>query len=48
MLVQNIKAKYGIIDDDIYNFNESSFLISKISSQLVVTGIDKPRKAKKL
>ena len=48
MLVQNIKAKYGIIDDDIYNFDESGFLMGKISSQLVVTGIDKPGKAKKL
>jgi hypothetical protein len=31
-----------------YNFNKSGFLIGKISSQLVVTGIDKLRKAKKL
>ena len=31
-LVQNMKAKYGIVDDDMYNFNESSFLIGKISS----------------
>jgi hypothetical protein len=31
-----------------YNFNESSFLIGKISSQLVVTGSEKPGKRKKL
>jgi hypothetical protein len=43
-----MKAKYGIVDDDMYNFDKSSFLIGKISSQLVVTGIEKPRKAKKL
>jgi hypothetical protein len=43
-----MKAKYGIVDDDMYNFNKSSFLIGKISLQLVVTGIEKPRKAKKL
>jgi hypothetical protein len=43
-----MKAKYSIVDDDIYNFNESGFLIGKILSQLVVTGIEKPRKAKKL
>jgi hypothetical protein len=43
-----MKAKYGIVDDDMYNFDESSFLIGKISSQLVVTGIEKPGKAKKL
>jgi hypothetical protein len=48
MLVQNMKAKYGIIDDDMYNFDESGFLMGKISSQLVVTGMDKPGKAKKL
>jgi hypothetical protein len=43
-----MKAKYGIVDNDIYNFNKSSFLIGKISSQLVVTGTEKPRKVKKL
>jgi hypothetical protein len=47
-LVQNMKAKYGIVDDDMYNFDESGFLMGKISSQLVVTGIEKPGKAKKL
>jgi hypothetical protein len=31
-----------------YNFNESSFLIGKILSQLVVTSLEKPRKRKKL
>jgi hypothetical protein len=46
--VQNIKEKYGFLDKDIYNFNKSSFLIGKISSQLVVTGSEKPGKAKKL
>ena len=48
MLVQNIKANYSIIDDDIYNFNKSSFLIGKILLQRIVIGIDKHRKAKKL
>jgi hypothetical protein len=43
-----MKAKYSIADEDMYNFNESSFLIGKISSQLVVTGSEKPRKRKKL
>jgi hypothetical protein len=32
-----MKAKYGIADEDIQNFDESGFLIGKISSQLVVT-----------
>jgi hypothetical protein len=43
-----MKEKYGIIDEDMYNFDESSFLIGKISSQLVVTGLEKPRKVKKI
>jgi hypothetical protein len=47
-LVQSIKAKYGIIDEDMYNFDESGFLMGKISSQLVVTGSEKPGKRKKL
>jgi hypothetical protein len=47
-LVQNMKAKYGIIDEDMWNFDESGFLMGKISSQLVVTGSEKPGKAKKL
>ena len=47
-LVQTMKEKYGIIDEDIWNFDESGFLIGKITSQLVVTGSEKPGKAKKL
>jgi hypothetical protein len=43
-----MKAKYSIVDEDMYNFDESSFLIGKISSQLVVTGSGKPGKRKKL
>jgi hypothetical protein len=41
MLVQSMKAKYGIADEDTYNFDESGFLMGKISSQLVVTGSEK-------
>jgi hypothetical protein len=47
-LVQSIKAKYGILDEDTWNFDETGFLMGKITSQLVVTGLDKPGKAKKL
>jgi hypothetical protein len=43
-----MKAKYGIIDEDTWNFDESGFLMGKITSQLVVTGSEKPGKAKKL
>jgi hypothetical protein len=47
-LVQNMKAKYGIADEDMYNFDESGVLMGKISSQLVVSGLQKPGKRKKL
>jgi hypothetical protein len=43
-----MKAKYSIVNKDMYNFDKSSFLIGKILSQLVVTGLEKPRKRKKL
>jgi hypothetical protein len=43
-----MKAKYGIADEDMYNFDKSGFLMGKISSQLVVTGSEKPGKRKKL
>ncbi|KAI1670830.1 transposase [Pyrenophora tritici-repentis] len=48
MLVQSMKAKYGIVDEDTWNFDESGFMMGKISSQLVVTGSEKPGKQKKL
>jgi hypothetical protein len=43
-----MKAKYSIVDKDTWNFDESGFMMGKISSQLVVTGLEKPRKQKKL
>ncbi|KZL83982.1 transposase [Colletotrichum incanum] len=36
-LVRNIIAKYGIYDDDIYNFDETGFAMGKISAEMVVT-----------
>jgi hypothetical protein len=47
-LVQLIKAKYDVLDEDAWNFDETGFLMGKTTSQLVVTGSDKPGKAKKL
>jgi hypothetical protein len=47
-LVQNMKAQYGIADEDMYNFDESGFLMGKITPQLVVTSSDKPGKRKQL
>jgi hypothetical protein len=43
-----MKEKYGIIDEDTYNFDESGFIMGKISSQLIVIGSDKPGKRKKI
>jgi hypothetical protein len=43
-----MKAEHGIADEDTWNFDESGFIMGKISSQLVVTGLEKPRKQKKL
>jgi hypothetical protein len=37
-LVENTKAKYGIQDEDTYNFDESGFMIGIISTGAVVTG----------
>ncbi|KAG9186421.1 hypothetical protein G6011_02977 [Alternaria panax] len=47
-LVQNMKAKHGIADEDTWNFDEFGFMMGKITSQLVVTGSEKPGKQKKL
>ena len=47
-LIQSTKEKYGIQDEDIWNFDESGFLMGRITSQLVVTGVDKPGKQKKI
>jgi hypothetical protein len=40
-LVQHTKAKYGICDEDVYNFDEAGFMMGKIITQLVVTGSER-------
>jgi hypothetical protein len=40
-LVENTKAKYGILDDDTYNLDESGFMIGVISTGAVVTGSER-------
>ena len=47
-LVANIKAKYGILDDDTYNFDETGFTMGQISSRAVVTAADLPRQPKSI
>ena len=39
-LVQNIKAKYGILDKDTYNFDETGFMMGMIFNGIVVTTLD--------
>jgi len=40
-LVQSFKERYGIQDEDIYNFDETGFMMGVISSQLLVTGSER-------
>jgi hypothetical protein len=40
-LVANIKAKYGILDKDTYNFDELGFMIGQISTGAVVTASER-------
>ena len=40
-LVRNFTAKYGIVDEDIYNFDETGFLMGQISTTKVVTSTDR-------
>jgi len=39
-------AKYGIVEDDIYNFDETGFLIGMIAFYMVVTTSKGRSKAK--
>ena len=44
--MRNVKAKYGIVDDDIYNFDEIRFMMGIIFAGMVVTTSDSRSKAK--
>ncbi|KAL2137459.1 hypothetical protein VTI28DRAFT_9599 [Corynascus sepedonium] len=45
-LVRNMKAKYGIADDDVYNFDETGFMMGIICRGMVVTTLDGLKKAR--
>jgi hypothetical protein len=45
-LLQNRIAKYGILDEDIYNFDETGFLMGVISTTIVVTSAERAGRAK--
>jgi hypothetical protein len=45
-LVENIIAKYGIQESDIYNFDETGFMMGKISTSMVVTSSERRARPK--
>ena len=45
-LVENMRAKYGIVDSDFYNFDETGFMMGIISSAMVVTRADRRGRSK--
>ena len=47
-LFRNIKAKYTVLDEDLYNFDETGFIMGQIASSMVVTGADRDGKRKKV
>lgn len=47
-LVTNMRAKYGIQDQDFYNFDETGFMMGIISGSTVVTGATRQGRRKKV
>ena len=45
-LVEDIRAKYGIGDNDVFNFDETGFMMGMISSAMVVTSAERRSKAR--
>jgi RecB family endonuclease NucS len=45
-LVQNMRAKYGVVDGDFYNFDETSFIMGIITPRMVVTRANRRSRAK--
>lgn len=45
-LVHNTIAKYGILEADIYNFDETGFMMGIIATMMVVTSAERKGKAK--
>jgi hypothetical protein len=46
--VEQTKAKYGICNNNVWNFNKAGFIIGKITTQLVVTGLERRGRPKAL
>jgi hypothetical protein len=47
-LIGEIKAKYGICNNNVYNFDKAGFMIGKITTQLVITGSERRGRPKAL
>ena len=47
-LVEQTKAKYSLCNKDVYNFNKAGFIIGKITTQLVVTGLERRGRLKSI
>jgi hypothetical protein len=45
-LVENIRAKYGVLNCNFYNFNETRFIIGVICATMVVTYADRRGRGK--
>ena len=45
--LSNAKKKYGILDEDTYNFDETSFMIGQIQPRIVVTATERHNQPKK-
>jgi len=39
-LIYNVKVKYGILNNDLYNFNETGFIMGIIIAIIVVTTLN--------
>ena len=46
-LVQNVKVKYGILEEDIYNFDEAGFMMGVIATAKVVTSSEARNRPKR-
>ena len=44
--MQRIQATYSILAEDTYNFDEASFIMGKITAQLVVTSSERAARPK--
>ena len=47
-LVHNMKAKYGILDEDTYNFDEAGFQMGVIGTRMVITSTERYQTPKTL